>query len=61
VKEYTRQALLAVATAAVSAVVLLPLFIVLRLLLDAGLAVMLPVVVLVGLTLGYLLYQETSR
>ncbi len=46
-------------TAAVAALVLVPTFVVLKLLLDAGLEVMFPSVVIFGLLLAYILRRET--
>jgi hypothetical protein len=59
--ETGRQIVFAVATAAVATVVLVPTFIILKILLDAGLVIILVSVVTFGLTLGYLLHRETSR
>jgi hypothetical protein len=46
-------------TAAVAILVLVPTFVVLKLLLDAGLEVMFPSVVVFGLLLAYILRRET--
>ena len=46
-------------TAAVAALVLVPTFVVLKLLLDAGLEVMFPSVIIFGLLLAYILRRET--
>lgn len=46
-------------TAGVAALVLVPTFVVLKLLLDAGLAVMFPSVVAFGLLLAYILRRAT--
>lgn len=59
--ERTRQVLLFVATAVMAAVVLLPLFAALKLLLDAGLEVVFVTVIVAGLLVGYLLRRETNR
>lgn len=59
--EQTRQVILFVATAVMAALVLLPLFLVLKVLLDAGLGVLLVSVVALGLLVGYLLRRETTR
>jgi len=44
-----------------AALVLIPIFFALKLLLDAGLGVVFGTVILAGLLLGYLLRQETMR
>jgi hypothetical protein len=59
--EGTRQVLLFLGTAVMAALVLLPLFLVLKFLLDAGLEVLLISVVAVGLLVGYVLRRETNR
>jgi hypothetical protein len=53
--------LLAIATALLAAVILVPTFVVLKLLLDQGLAVLLVVVVVFGILLAYALRRETTR
>ena len=59
--ERARQVLLFIGTAIMAAFVLIPLFVALKLLLDAGLEVVLVTVVACGLLVGYLLRRETSR
>ena len=59
--ERARQVLLFIGTAIMAALVLIPLFVALKLLLDAGLEVVLVTVVACGLLVGYLLRRETSR
>ncbi|HEU4759560.1 MAG TPA: hypothetical protein VFT91_06205 [Dehalococcoidia bacterium] len=59
-REILREVALALVTAALAAVVLVPIFLVLKLLLDAGLNVLLPTVVVAGLLLAYLLRRETA-
>lgn len=59
--ELSRQVVLAIVTAAVAALILVPTFIVLKLLLDAGLEVVFVVVVVFGFGLVYLLHRETTR
>ena len=59
--ERTRQVILTVATAVMAAVILTPLFFVLKLLLDAGLEFVLGGVVAFGLLLGFVLRHETTR
>lgn len=56
-----RQIILFVGTAVVAAVVLLPLFIALKLLLDAGLEILLVTVVFLGFLVGFVLRRETNR
>lgn len=56
-----RQIILFVGTAVVAAVVLLPLFIALKLLLDAGLEILLVTVVCLGFLVGFVLRRETNR
>lgn len=56
-----RQVILFVGTAVVAAAVLLPLFIALKLLLDAGLEILLVTVVFLGLLVGFVLRRETNR
>ena len=59
--EQARQVILFIGTAVMAALVLLPLFLALKLLLDAGLEVLLVSVVALGLLVGYLLRRETTR
>lgn len=59
--EQTRQVVLFIDTAVMAALVLLPLFLGLKLLLDAGLEVLLVSVVALGLLVGFLLRRETTR
>lgn len=56
-----RQVILFVGTAVVAAAVLLPLFIALKLLLDAGLEILLVTVVCLGFLVGFVLRRETNR
>lgn len=56
-----RQVILFVGTAVVAAAVLLPLFIALKLLLDAGLEILLVTVVFLGFLVGFVLRRETNR
>ena len=58
-KEVLLEVGLGALTAAVAAIVLVPTFVVLKLLLDVGLAVMFPSVVIFGLLLAYILRRET--
>ena len=58
-KEVLLEVVLGTLTAGVAALVLVPTFVVLKLLLDAGLEVMFPSVVIFGLLLAYLLRRET--
>jgi hypothetical protein len=58
-KEVLLEVVLGTLTAAVAALVLVPTFVVLKLLLDAGLEVMFPSVVVFGLLLAYILRRET--
>lgn len=60
-RELTRQVLLGLLTVVVAAVVLLPLFIALKLLLDMGLEFVAGAVVIFGLLLAYVLRRETVR
>ena len=53
--------LLGIATAVLAAVILVPMFIALKLLLDMGLEVLLVAVVLFGIMVAYLLRRETTR
>ena len=50
---------LSVLTAVLAAAILVPTFVVLKLLMDLGLSVLLPTVVVFGLFLAYLLRRET--
>ena len=50
---------LAVLTTVLAAVILVPTFVVIKLLMDLGLGVLLASVVVLGLLLGYLLRRET--
>jgi hypothetical protein len=50
---------LSVLTAALAAVILVPIFIVVKVLMDLGLDVLLPSVVVLGLLLAYVLRRET--
>ncbi len=59
--ETTRQVILTLATAVMAAVILTPLFFVLKLLLDAGLEFVLGGVVAFGLLLALVLRHETTR
>ena len=56
-----RQVLLFIATAVMAALVLTPIFLALKLLLDVGLGVVFVTVIAAGLLLGYLLRQDTMR
>jgi len=47
-------------TAGVAALVLVPTFVVLKLLLDAGLEVLFPSVVIFGLLLAYVLHRQSA-
>jgi hypothetical protein len=58
-KEVLLEVVLGTLTAGVAALVLVPTFVVLKLLLDAGLEVMFPSVVIFGLLLAYILRRET--
>jgi hypothetical protein len=58
-KEVLLEVGLGALTAAVAALVLVPTFVVLKLLLDAGLEVMFPSVIIFGLLLAYILRRET--
>jgi hypothetical protein len=58
-KEVLLEVVLGTLTAGVAALVLVPTFLVLKLLLDAGLEVMFPSVVIFGLLLAYILRRET--
>ncbi len=58
--EFRRQVLLTIATAAMAALILAPTFFALKLLLDAGLEVVLVSVVVIWLALAYLLLRETT-
>jgi len=58
-KEVLLEVVLGTVTAGVAAIVLVPTFVVLKLLLDAGLEVMFPSVVIFGLLLAYILRRET--
>ncbi len=58
-KEVLLEVVLGTLTAGVAALVLVPTFVVLKLLLDAGLEVMFPSVVVFGLLLAYILRRET--
>ncbi len=53
--------LLGIATAVLAALILVPMFIVLKFLLDMGLEVLLVAVVLFGILVAYLLRRETTR
>ena len=53
------EVVLGTVTAGVAALVLVPTFVVLKLLLDAGLEVLFPSVVVFGLLLAYILRRET--
>lgn len=59
--ERTRQVLLFIGTALMAAVVLTPMFIALKLLLDVGLEVVFVTVIVVGVLVAYILRRETSR
>ncbi len=59
-EEILREVVLAVITAVLAAVILVPTFLVLKLLLDAGLEVLFASVVVFGLFLAYLLRRETT-
>jgi hypothetical protein len=59
VGEIPQEVGLSILTAVLAAAILVPTFVVLKLLMDLGLGVMLPVVVFFGLFLAYLLRQET--
>jgi len=50
---------LAILTAVLAAVILVPIFIVVKVLMDLGLDVLLPSVVVLGLLLAYVLRRET--
>ncbi len=54
-----REIALGILTAALAAVVLVPIFIVLKVLMDLGLDVLLAAVVVLGLLLAYILRRET--
>ena len=58
-REVLLEVALGTVTAGVAAIVLVPTFVVLKLLLDAGLEVMFPSVVVFGLLLAYILRRET--
>ncbi len=58
--EVTRQAVLTVVTAVMAALILTPTFFAIKLLLDAGLGVLLGAVVAFWLLLAYLLRRETT-
>lgn len=58
--EVRRQILLTIATALMAALVLIPIFFALKLLLDMGLEVVFATVIAVGLFVGYLLRRETT-
>ena len=58
-KEVLLEVVLGTLTAGVAAIVLVPTFVVLKLLLDAGLEVMFPSVIIFGLLLAYILRRET--
>ena len=58
-KEVLLEVVLGTVTAGVAALVLVPTFVVLKLLLDAGLEVLFPAVVIFGLLLAYILRRET--
>ncbi|HLB38045.1 MAG TPA: hypothetical protein VJL31_15850 [Gemmatimonadales bacterium] len=58
-KEVLLEVVLGTVTAGVAALVLVPTFVVLKLLLDAGLEVLFPSVVVFGLLLAYILRRET--
>ena len=53
--------LLGIATALVTALIMVPMFVVLKLLLDAGLEVLFAVVVSFGVLVAILLRHETTR
>jgi hypothetical protein len=55
------EVLLAIATALLAALILVPTFVVMKLLLDQGLAVLLVAVVVFGILLAYVLRRETTR
>ncbi len=59
--EVTRQVILTIVTAAMAAVILTPTFFALKLLLDAGLGVVLASVVVVWLLVAYGLWRESTR
>jgi len=59
VGEILRDVGLSVLTAALAAAVLVPTFVVLKLLMDLGLDVLLPAVVALALLLAYILRRET--
>ena len=54
------EVVLGTVTAGVAALVLVPTFVVLKLLLDAGLEVLLPSVVIFGLLLAYVLHRQSA-
>lgn len=58
--ELRRQILLTIATAAVAALILTPIFFGLKLLLDAGLGITFITVVGLAILVGYLLRRETT-
>ena len=58
--EILREVVLALITAFLAAVILVPMFLILKLLLDAGLEVVFGTVVVFGLLLAYLLRRETT-
>jgi len=58
--EILREVALAVITTAIAALILAPTFLILKLLLDAGLEVIFGTVVVFGLLLAYLLRRETT-
>jgi hypothetical protein len=59
VGEILREVGLSVLTALVAATILVPTFVVIKLLMDLGLGVLLPTVVVLGLLLAYVLRRET--
>lgn len=59
-REVRRQIFLGIATTVLAVLVLTPIFLGLKLLLDAGLEVVLVTVIAVAVFLGYLLRRETS-
>jgi len=54
------EVVLGTVTAGVAALVLVPTFVVLKLLLDAGLEVLFPSVVIFGLLLAYVLHRQSA-
>ena len=59
-KEVLLEVVLGTVTAGVAALVLVPTFVVLKLLLDAGLEVLFPSVVIFGLLLAYVLHRQSA-